>query len=71
MGAKKRRRVDPTEDWSQLELLLDWPEQVEYEKIRDVVVFGGSVAVRADETGTPERTLDDMFQYPDSEGETP
>ncbi len=40
MGVKKRRRVEPTEDWGQLELLLDWPEQVEYERIRDVVVFG-------------------------------
>lgn len=57
MGAKKRRRVEPTEDWNQLELLLDWPEQVEYERIRSVVVFGGSVSERAEKTATPERTL--------------
>jgi len=57
MGVKKRRRVEPTEDWGQLELLLDWPEQVEYERIRDVVVFGSPVAERAAHTGTPERTF--------------
>jgi hypothetical protein len=57
IGAKKRRRVEPTDDWNQLELLLDWPEQVEYERIREVVVFGGSVTKRAKETSTPERTL--------------
>jgi len=67
MGAKKRRRVEPTEEWGQLQLLLDWPEQIEYERIRPVVVFGSSVAERAEETGTPERTLyrraDDFDAY--------
>ena len=67
MGARKRRRVEPTEDWGQLELLLDWPEQIEYERIRPVIVFGSSVAERAKETGTPERTLyrraDDFDAY--------
>ena len=59
MGVKKRRRVEPTEElrWDQLELLLDWPEQVEYERIRDVVVFGSPVAERAAHTGTPQRTF--------------
>lgn len=57
MGARKRRRVEPTEDWGQLKLLLNWPEQIEYERIRPVVVFGSSMAERAEETGTPERTL--------------
>ena len=57
MGAKKRRRVEHTEDWNQLELLLDWPEQVEYEKIRDAVVFGDPVSLCAERTATPERTL--------------
>jgi hypothetical protein len=33
MDAKKRQRVQHTDDWNQLELLLDWPEQVEYESI--------------------------------------
>ena len=44
MAAKRRLRVEHTEDWDQLELLLDWPEQVEYERIRDAVVFGDSIA---------------------------
>lgn len=62
MGAKKRQRVGSAEHteelrWDQLELLLDWPEQVEYERIRPVVVFGGSASERAGETSTSERTL--------------
>ena len=49
--ARKRPQVEPTEDWGQLELLLQWPEQREYELIRPIVVFGSSVAKRARETG--------------------
>jgi putative transposase len=41
----------------QLELLLDWPEQVEYERIRDAVVFGDPVAEGAEKTATAERTF--------------
>lgn len=52
-----RRRVEPTEDWAELTLLLKWPEQVEYERIRPPVVFHESVAERARQTGTPETTL--------------
>jgi hypothetical protein len=57
MDAKKRQRVEHTDDWNQLELLLDWPEQVEYEKIRDAVVFGDSMKRCAEKTGTSESTL--------------
>ena len=53
----RRERVEPTEDWDQLVLLFEWPEQQEYELIRQPVLFGTSVAERARETGTPERTL--------------
>ncbi len=53
----KRRAVAPTDDWAQLRLLAAWPEQVTYELIRPVVLFGRSAAERARETGTPERTL--------------
>jgi putative transposase len=53
-----RKGRDPTEQWGQLELLLKWPEQRVYELIRPIVVFGGSVAERARETGAAsERTL--------------
>ncbi len=57
MAAKRRLRVEHTEDWDQLELLLDWPEQVEYERIRDAVVFGDPIAECAKKTATAERTF--------------
>ncbi len=52
-----RRRITPTENWPQLQLALHWPEQVAYELIRPIVLFGRSPAVRARETGRPRRTL--------------
>ncbi|HZB07963.1 MAG TPA: hypothetical protein VE525_02495 [Rubrobacter sp.] len=48
MGRRKRRRVDPTDDWQQLELLCVWEEQREYERIRPLVLFGGPRAVGGD-----------------------
>ena len=57
MGRRRRRRVDPTEDWRQLELLCVWEEQREYERIRPLVLFGEPVPERATETGASERTL--------------
>jgi len=58
MAGRRRRRVEPTEEWDQIELLLKWPEQREYELLRPIVVFGGSVAGRARETeAASERTL--------------
>ena len=54
---QRRRRVEPTDDWEQLALLCLWPEQRAYEEIRPLTLFGNSVAQRAAETGTPERTL--------------
>ncbi len=47
MPAAKRVRTPPTEDWDALQLRLHWPEQVEYELIRPVVVFGLTAAERA------------------------
>src|SRR5215204_4401348 len=57
MGRRKRRRVDPTDDWQQLELLCVWEEQREYERIRPLVLFGGPVLGRSAETGVSERVL--------------
>ena len=57
MGRRKRRRVERTEDWEQLELLCAHDEQVEYERIRPLVLFGEPVPERAERTGTSERTL--------------
>jgi hypothetical protein len=53
----RRKRVEPTDAWAELELLLAWPEQAEYERIRPAVVFGGPVAERSRQTETPETTL--------------
>ncbi len=44
MPFRKRPRLEATEDWSQLQLQLVWPEQVAYELIRPVVLFGRSPA---------------------------
>jgi transposase len=52
-----QRPVEPTDECAELELLLEWPEQVEYERIRPAAIFGSSVAERSRETGTPETTL--------------
>ena len=54
---KPRERIEPTNDWDQLVLLFEWPEQREYEELRPLVLFGSSVAERSRETGTPERTM--------------
>lgn len=54
---KRRRRVEPTDDWEQLELLCRWPEQLAYEELRPLVLFGSPVAERAEETGSSCRTL--------------
>jgi hypothetical protein len=56
-GRRRRTRVEPTEEWEQLALLCSWPEQLAYEEIRPLTLFGASVAERAGETGTAERTL--------------
>jgi putative transposase len=57
MGRRKRRRVEPTHEGEQIELLCAWDEQREYERIRPLVLFGEPVPARAVETGTSERTL--------------
>jgi len=63
MAKRKRRTVEPTEElryeprWEQLELLCVCEEQVEYERIRPLVLLGEPVPERAWQTGTSERTL--------------
>lgn len=57
MGRRKRRRVDPTHKWEQVELLCAWEEQRDYERIRPLVLFGEPVPERAVETGVSERVL--------------
>jgi putative transposase len=68
MPLRKRPRIEPTDDWAQLRLQLAWPEQVSYELIRPVVLFGLSPAERAKQTGVPERTLHRKADRFDAEG---
>lgn len=56
MGRGRRRKAQPTDEWQELLPLFEWPEQRAYEELRPLVLFGSSVAERARETGTPERT---------------
>ena len=53
-----RRRVEPTDEWEQTELLCGWPEQREYEIVRPLVLFGSSAAQRAAETGAGSERSD-------------
>jgi transposase len=55
--ARKRPRVEPTDDFQEILPLCWWPEQVEYERIRQPVLFGTSVTERAEQTGVSRRTL--------------
>jgi putative transposase len=57
MATRRRRRVEPTDHWQQLELLCTWPEQARYEEIRPLALFGSSASERAGQVGTSERTL--------------
>ncbi len=54
---RTRQQIDPTDDWQQLRLLTSSTEQLTYELIRPVVLFGQSPAERARETSAPARTL--------------
>ena len=55
--ARKSPRIEPTDDFQEILPLCWWPEQVEYERIRQPVLFGYPVSERAGETGVSERTL--------------
>jgi hypothetical protein len=54
----RRRRVEPTDQWEQIELLCGWTEQRDYELIRPLMLFGASAGGRSRETGASStRTL--------------
>ena len=38
-------------------MLITWPEQLVYELLRPVVLFGSTPSLRAKETGTAPRTI--------------
>ena len=54
-SSQRRRRVEPTDEWEQIELLCGWPEQRDYELIRPMVLFGAPADGRSQETGDPLR----------------
>ena len=56
-GDGRRSRVEPTNEWEQLAPLCRWRELLAYEEFRPLTLFGASVAERARETGSAERTL--------------
>ena len=68
MGASKRVRIDPTDDWQQLRLRVRFPEQETYELLRPSVLFGRTAAERAEATGVADRTLDRKADRFDAEG---
>ena len=57
MARRPRQRIPATEEWQQLELLVETPGQRSYEVIRPVVLFGEPVPERATTTQTPARTI--------------
>ena len=57
MGRRRRRRVDPTHEWEQIELLCAWEGQRDYERIRPLVLFGEPVPERSAQTKVSERSL--------------
>jgi len=64
----KRRQMVTAENWQQLELFIDSPEQRTYELIRPIVLFGQTAAARAEATGTPARILRDLAARFDAQG---
>jgi putative transposase len=68
MGRGRRRKAQPTDEWQELLPLFEWPEQQAYEELRPLVLFGSSVAERARETGTPERTMYRRVERFDEDG---
>ncbi len=68
MPKVKRPVRERTEDWTQLRLLVTWPEQMAYELIRPVVLYGETAAERARETGENERTIDRKADRFDQQG---
>ncbi len=65
---RRRKRIEPTDDWDQLVPLFESPEQKEYEEIRPLMLFGSSVAERVRVTGTPERTMYRKVERFENEG---
>ena len=59
---RKHARIEPTDDFQQILPLCWWPEQIEYERIRQPVLFGIPTTEHAEEAGVSERTLQRRIQ---------
>ena len=63
MPGIRRQRIEATDNWQQLRLLAQFPEQRQYELLRSppavagTRLFGRSPAERVRQTGVPQRTL--------------
>jgi putative transposase len=57
MPKRRYERREPTHDWQQIRPLLKDTAQINYEVIRPVVLWGQTPKERAEETGTPMRTI--------------
>lgn len=68
MPNTKRERIEPVQTWAQLRLLLRWPEQVAYELVRSVVLYGETATDRARATGESARTIDRKADRSDRAG---
>src|SRR5260221_6529635 len=57
MPSPKRSRRERTHDWEQIQQSTLWPEQVLYEQLRPMLLFGETAGERAKEIDVPQRTL--------------
>jgi DNA-directed RNA polymerase specialized sigma24 family protein len=57
MANRRRARIIPTDSWPELQPLLLFPDQEDYEVIRPVVLFGFTPLERSQETGVSARSI--------------
>jgi putative transposase len=57
MAIRRRARITPTDSWPELQPLLLYPDQEDYEVIRPVVLFGFTPLERSQETGVSARSI--------------
>ncbi len=57
MPGPKRSRLERTHDWEQIQQRTLWSEQVLYEQLRPILIFGETAGERAKEIDVPKRTL--------------
>jgi putative transposase len=57
MPGPKRVRRERTHDWEQIQQYTLWPEQLLYEQLRPMLLFGETAGERAKEIDVPQRTL--------------